>query len=39
VNSYKKEDKDTSVLEHEIELLICKLYGITEEERRVIEGE
>ena len=38
--SIKKQDKnsDTTVLEHEIDQLVYKLYGLTDEEIAIVEG-
>ena len=38
--SKKKQDKnsDTTVLEHEIDQLVYKLYGLTDEEIAIVEG-
>ncbi|MCI4442733.1 MAG: hypothetical protein JHC39_04430, partial [Lentimicrobium sp.] len=35
----KKQGQDTTALEQQVDELVYGLYGITEEERRVIEGE
>ena len=35
----KKQGQDTLALEQQVDELVYGLYGITEEERRVIEGE
>ena len=29
---------DTSALEHEIDKIVCKLYGLTKDEIRIVEG-
>ena len=34
----KKQGQDTTALEQQVDELVYKLYGITEEEKRVIEG-
>ncbi len=34
----KKQGQDTTALEQQVDELVYQLYGITEEERRVIEG-